>query len=265
MKLACQEQLIPGDDLIQKWEFITRAGFEGIELQGFDNFRFRARLDELKTAGKAGVVMPSVCVISDHFIGDFDAERRRDAVENMKSLLSVIGEVGGHGAITPAAWGMFSRRLPPFEPPRSEAEDCAVLLEGLHELGEHAGREGVTVFLEPLNRYEDHMVNSLAQAISLVDEVAMPSVRIMGDLFHMNIEEDDIPASIRGAGDRLAHVHLADSNRAHPGSGHTDFRAAFDALRSIGFSGYMAMESGIRGDPEEVLPEVGRLLGPLAA
>jgi sugar phosphate isomerase/epimerase len=265
MKLACQEQLIPGEDLIQKWEFIMEAGFEGIELQGFDDFRFRARSDELTSAQKAGVVMPSVCVISDHFIGDFDAERRRDAVENMKSLLSVIGEVGGHGAITPAAWAMFSRRLPPFEPPRSVPEDRAVLLEGLHELGEHADREGVTVFLEPLNRYEDHMVNSLAQAISLVDEVAMPSVRIMGDLFHMNIEEDDIPASIRAAGDHLAHVHLADSNRAHPGSGHTDFRSAFDALHSIGFSGYMALECGIRGNAEEVLPEVGRLLGALAA
>jgi sugar phosphate isomerase/epimerase len=264
MRLACQEQLIPGDDLIQKWEFMSAAGFEGIELQGFDEFRFRDRRDELNSARKAGVVMPSVCVISDHFIGDFDDARRRDAVENMKSLLSVIGEVGGRGAITPAAWALFSRRLPPFEPPRAESEDRAVLLEGLSELGQHAKQEGVTVFLEPLNRYEDHMVNTLAQAISLVDEVAMPSVKIMGDLFHMNIEEDDIPASIREAGDHLAHIHIADSNRAHPGTGHTDFGSAFEALRSNGFSGFMAMECAIRGNPEEVLPRIGRHLGSLA-
>lgn len=108
--------------------------------------------------------MPSVCVQMDHFIGDFDPGRRRDAVTQLRSLLSVIAEVGGHGAITPAAWGMFSRRLPPFYPPRSEAEDREVLIEGLHNLGEHAAHEGALLLFEPLSRCEDHMVNTLAQA-----------------------------------------------------------------------------------------------------
>jgi hypothetical protein len=59
--------------------------------------------------------MPSVCVIMDHFIGDFDADKRRDAIENMKSLLSVIAEIGGYGAITSAAFGLFSRALLRFQ------------------------------------------------------------------------------------------------------------------------------------------------------
>ena len=71
--------------------------------------------------------------------------------------------------ITPAAWGMFTRRLPPFdEPPRTPEEDREVLRRGLAELGAHAEAAGVVLLLEPLNRYEDHMVNTLAQAAELI-------------------------------------------------------------------------------------------------
>ena len=260
MKLACQEHLIPGDTLPEKWAFISSIGFQGIELQGHGDFKFRARLPELRAACRAGVVMSSVCVIMDHFIGDFDKERRRDAIENMKSLLSVIAEVGGYGAITPASYGMFSRRLPPFQPPRSPEADRTVLLEGLGELGEHAAREGVVVLFEPLNRYEDHMVNTVEQAVELCKAVRLPSVKVMGDFFHMSIEEQNLAAAIRDAGDYLVHMHLADSNRLQPGMGHTDFRPAFQALKEIGFDGFMALECRIKGDREAALAETARYL-----
>src|SRR3712207_8000246 len=81
------------------------------------------RLPELRAAQRDGVVMPTVCVDMDHFIGDFDADRRADALANMASQLAVIGALGGVGAMTPASWGMFSRRLPPFTPPRSRSEE----------------------------------------------------------------------------------------------------------------------------------------------
>jgi sugar phosphate isomerase/epimerase len=74
----------------------------------------------------------------------------------------------------------------------------------------------------------------------------------------MNIEEDDFTESIRRADGYLAHVHLADSNRAHPGAGHTDFAPILGALGEIGFDGYLAMECAIRGDAETVLSQVAR-------
>lgn len=260
MKLACQEHLIPGNTLIEKWEHITAAGFDGIELRGHGNFQFRERLPELRAARRAGVVMPSVCVIMDHFIGDFDAARRRDAIDNMRSLLSVIAEVEGYGAITPAAYGMFSLRLPPFQPPRSAEDDRKVLIEGLSELGEHAAKEGVAVSFEPLNRYEDHMVHTLSEAVDLCKAVGLPSVKVMADFFHMNIEEQDLASAITQAGDYLTHVHLADSNRLQPGLGHTDFSPAFRALEQIGFAGYMALECHLRGEPSAALSETARYI-----
>jgi sugar phosphate isomerase/epimerase len=260
VRLACQEQLIPGSDLIAKHDFIRAAGFDGIELRGEGGFGFARRLPELRAARSAGVELPTVCVLMDHFIGDFDAERRRDAVANMKSQLSVIAELGGYGAVTPAAYGMFSRRLPPFAPPRSPAEDRAVLLEALGELGRHAASEGVWLLLEPLNRYEDHMVNTLDQAVELAKATGLDSVRVVADLFHMNIEEDDLAASIRRAAPFLGHVQLGDSNRLQPGAGHLDWVGALAALEEVGFDRYLALECRLRGAPEVALPEAAAYL-----
>ena len=254
MRLSCQEQLIPGDNIFEKWEFANSAGFDGIELQGRSDWR--ERLDDLKAAQERGVVFSSICMIYERFVGDFEAGRRRDAIEHMKSLLSGIAELGGTGAITPAAYGLASKRLPPFEVPRSEDEDRRVLLDALSELGEHAEREGALVLLELLNRYEDHMLNRLGQALELCKTVDQDSVKVMGDLFHMNIEEDSLADSIRRTDGYLAHLHLADSNRLQPGAGHTDFAPAFEALREIGFDGYVAMECGITRDARTVLPQV---------
>jgi sugar phosphate isomerase/epimerase len=264
MKLSCQEQLLPGASLEEKWAFATGAGFEGIELRARGGGQFAARLPELRAAARAGVVMATVCPETDHFIGDFDAGRRRDAVEQLRSQLSVIAELGGDGVLTPASWGMFSLRLPPFTPPRQPADDRKILLEALLELAEHAAGEGVWLAVEPLNRYEDYMVNRLDQAVGLGEEVerelGLSSVRVCADLFHMNIEEDDLSAAVRAAGPRIAHVHVDDTNRLQPGAGHMDFAGVFDALRAVGYDDWLTFECRLRGAPEEALPASTRFL-----
>jgi sugar phosphate isomerase/epimerase len=257
MKLACQEQLLPGDDLVAKFDFARRAGFDGIELRAKGDGRFAARLPELRTAARAGVVMKTVCPDTDHFIGDFDPDLRRDAVEQLRSQLSVIAELGGEGVLTPASWGMFSLRLPPFTPPRTPEEDRKVLLDALVQLGEHAAREGVWLAVEALNRYEDYMLNRLDQVVDLAEEVraatGTDAVRACADFFHLNIEEDDLPRAIKAAGPWVVHVHVDDSNRLQPGTGHLDFTATFDALREIDYDGWHTLECRLRGDPEIAL------------
>lgn len=264
LKLACQEQLLPGADLEAKWEFATGAGYDAIELRGKENFALRERLPELRRAAAHGVVMRTVCVDMLHFFGAFDAELRADAIAQMKSQLSVIAELGGVGAMTPASYGMFSRRLPPFEPPRSEEEDREVLLAGLSELGGHAKAEGVKLLLEPLNRYEDHLVNRLEQAASLLDEVGLDSVRIGVDTYHMNIEEDDPADSILKYADYVGHVQVSDSNRLQPGAGHLDWPAVLGVLKAIGYDGDLALESRLRGEPAEAVASVPAFLRRLA-
>ncbi|MEU1623002.1 sugar phosphate isomerase/epimerase family protein [Streptomyces sp. NPDC005722] len=259
-KTACQEQLLPGDTLQQKWEFAQEAGYDAVELRGKGDFHFRDRLPELRRAQADGVVMPTVCVDMLHFFGAFDPDLRRDAVAQMKSQLSVIAELGGLGAQTPASYGMFSRRLPPFEPPRSEEEDREVLLTGLTELGEHARAEGVTLFLEPLNRYEDHMVNRLEQAAGLIRTVGLDSVRIGIDSYHMNIEETDPAAAILAVAPLIGHAQVSDSNRFQPGAGHLDWPAWLGALDAAGYDGYLAAECRLTGDPVDAVRSVPAFL-----
>ncbi|MDO3704389.1 sugar phosphate isomerase/epimerase family protein [Micromonospora sp. C28SCA-DRY-2] len=258
--IACQEQLLPGTDLIQKYALAAALGYDAIELRGRGDLALARRLPELRRARAAGVVMPTVCVEMDHFIGDFDAERSRDAVRNLRSQLSVIAEIGGVGAMTPAAWGMFSRRLPPFDPPRSPAADRQLLVDTLGELGEHARAEGVSLFLEPLNRYEDHMVNRLDEAVRLCAAVGLPSVRVVADTFHMNIEEDDVHRALRAAAPYLGHVQVSDSNRYQPGAGHLDWPALLRTLLEIDYRGWLALECRLRGDPVRALQQAATVL-----
>ncbi|AWW35770.1 MULTISPECIES: sugar phosphate isomerase/epimerase family protein [Streptomyces] len=260
LKTAAQEQLLPGDTLQAKWEFAQNAGYDAIELRGKGDQHFASRLDELKQARKDGVVMPTVCVEMLHFFGAFDPELRRDAIRQMKSQLTVMGEIGGLGAQTPASYGMFSRRLPPFEPPRTEEEDRDILLAGLTELGEHARSEGVTLFLEPLNRYEDHMVNRLDQAADLIRATGLDSVRIGIDSYHMNIEESDPAAAILAHADVIGHAQVSDSNRFQPGAGHLDWPAWLGALHTIAYDGYLAAECRLTGDPVDAVRSVPAFL-----
>jgi sugar phosphate isomerase/epimerase len=259
MKLGVQDRSLEGHGLVEKWRFATALGFDGVELRGGADFA--DRLDEVRAARSAGVVMPSVCVTADHFIGDFDADKRRDAIRVMKSLLSVIVEAGGFGAITPAAFGMFSTRMSRTAAPRSSAGDRAVLLDALAELGTHAQAVGGVLLLEPLNRYEDHMVNTLADAASLIHEVGLPTVRLMADTFHMNIEEADPADSLRQYADVLGHVQVADSNRLEPGAGHFDWPGFHDVLEEIGYDGWLVLECRhLSGSPAKVLPSVPEVL-----
>ncbi|MFJ4438071.1 sugar phosphate isomerase/epimerase family protein [Streptomyces sp. NPDC088923] len=260
LKIACQEQLLPGGSLQEKWDFAQEAGYDAVELRSQGEFRFRDRLPELLRARADGVVMPTVCVEMLHFFAAFDDDLRRDALEQMKSQLSVAAEIGALGVQTPASYGMFSRRLPPFEPPRSEEEDREILLSGLTELGEHARAEGVTLYLEPLNRYEDHMVNRLDQAAELIAAVGLDSVRIGIDSYHMNIEEADPAAAILAAAPYIGHTQVSDSNRFQPGAGHLDWSAWLGALHTIGFDGYLAAECRLTGDPVEAVRSVPAFL-----
>jgi len=253
LHFAVQEHLVGGNTETEKWDAARRLGFDGIELRGADAKALQARLPELRAARAAGAVFPSVCTGGERFIGDADPGARAEALEQIKTLLSVIGELGGTGAITPAAYGRHSNFLPPFTPPRTPAEDRAVLTDMLGLLGDHAASEGVLVLLEPINRYEDHMLNTLAQGVDLLGHLGHGSVRLMADLYHMNIEEADPAAALRAAMPYVAHLHLADSNRLEPGQGHTDFAAAFAVLAEQGFAGACALECRLSGPAESTL------------
>ena len=136
-----------------------------------------------------------------------------------------------------------------------------LLAELIKELAPIAAENGTLLLLEPLNRYETHLLCRLEHAVEVIEMAGdPPGVALMADFFHMNIEEPRMEASIRECAKYVKHVHLADSIRWLPGYGHTDFRPGFAALKEIGFENYMALECAIPGPPEVDLPKCAEYL-----
>ncbi len=126
-----------------------------------------------------------------------------------------------------------------------------LLVESLRECAEEDSE--VKLALEPLNRYESRLVNTVGEALAVIDRVGADNLGILFDTFHANIEEVSIGAAIRAAADRLFHVHLADSNRFVPGYGHLDFTEVWDSLAGVGYRSALVLEPFPKPDPEALL------------
>jgi sugar phosphate isomerase/epimerase len=127
-------------------------------------------------------------------------------------------------------------------PETSREQEWAWAVEGIGSIADRVRGSGVSIAIEAWNRYESYMVNRLDQAERMRRDVGRENVGVMGDLFHMNIEEADMAAAIRGAGPHLLNIHFADSNRRAPGRGHIDLAPVMRALRDIGYARYLSAE-----------------------
>jgi len=127
------------------------------------------------------------------------------------------------------------------EEERSQQFD--LVAKNLVSLCQHAEQAGVTLMMEPLNRFETDFINTLGQARTMIEKVGSPALKIHADTFHMNIEEDDAAQAIRDAGDLLGHVHASASHRGVPGRDQVDWSGTFSALKEIGYEGDIAIET----------------------
>ncbi len=124
------------------------------------------------------------------------------------------------------------------------------LAEGLEELGELALSKNAFLIYEPLNRYETNLLNSLKAGSDFVDRLQTKGIKLLADLFHMNIEEADLGKAILEYGKHIGHVHFADSNRKPIGFGHTSMEPIAQALKKIGYRGYVSAEAFPWPDPD---------------
>lgn len=165
-------------------------------------------------------------------------EEREAAVRFQKKLIDVTEILGAKvtGGVNYTGSGYFSGKLRCQE----EIEMCA---EYLHEICSYAAPKGIDVAVEPVKRFESHFLNTAEQAMELIRFVNEPNLKVHLDTFHMNIEEADIPGAILTCGDKLAHMHLVDSNRGAPGMGHIPWVEVYKALKQIGFDGTACIET----------------------
>jgi len=165
-----------------------------------------------------------------------DVAARTKARDFVRSIIDLAGPLGA-----PAIIGSMQGRhsVDGVEP----AAARGWLSEALDELGEYARQYDVPLIYEPLNRYETNMCNTVEQGVALCKSLSTRNVRLLADLFHMNIEEVDVAAALRAGGDYIGHVHFVDSNRRPAGCGHLDYAPIAAALKEIGYDRYVSAEA----------------------
>ena len=171
-------------------------------------------------------------------ITDPSEERREKALHFVLSMI----DFGAHFK-APAILGSMQGKS-------TSPDSIDHLIAGLRRCSAAAEIHGVPFIYEPLNRYETNFFNRLGDASRFLDEHQLGNVVLLADLYHMNIEERDLPAAIREAGRHIGHVHFADSNRQAMGFGHTDPVPIIAALGDVGYTGYLSAEILPLPDPE---------------
>lgn len=128
--------------------------------------------------------------------------------------------------------------------------ELANIAKALKPIARRAADYGMTIGIEPCNRYETHLLNTAAQSIAMIERIGEPNVTIHLDTYHMNIEEKGIGNGIRRAGKHSTYIHLSESDRGVPGTGTIDWHDVFEALSDSGFDGDLVMESFVTLPPE---------------
>jgi sugar phosphate isomerase/epimerase len=169
-----------------------------------------------------------------------DEAIRSSAIERIKSHVPLAAQLGAIVII-----GLIRGKT---EAKAKHQDTLDRFVESLHEC---AGFDSTVRFaVEPINRYETDLVNTVESGLEFVEKLGLENVGLLLDSFHMNIEEPDIAASIRQARERIFHFHIADSNRWYPGAGHIDFGEIMATLDQVGYSGFVSAEILPLPDPD---------------
>ncbi len=217
---------------------IKANGFDGVEVPLFDPAAFAAT--DIRRGLEENALECTICSVLTgglNMISD-DAAVRARTREHMKAAVKSAAEVGAKIIAGPlySPVGFLPGR-------RRNADEWRWAVDCYQAIGPVLKEYGVTVAIEPLNRFETYFLNTAADAVALCDEIGDPNVGILFDTFHANIEEKDIAAGYRTVAKHLKHVHTCENDRGIPGSGHVEWPAVFQALRDIKYDGWLTIES----------------------
>lgn len=227
-----------GEEWMPLFARLRALGFDFVEVPVFrsEPERFRRLGARLRDLGLEATAMSALAADQDLIAAE--ESRRTAGLEHLRRAADCAHELGATllGGPLYQALGVFSG-LPPTAAERARAGD------GLRRAAEHAAAAGVTLAIEPLNRFEVHLFNGAAETAEFVRGVGHPALRMTYDTFHAHVEEKDPAAAIRDCADVLVHVQASECDRSTPGAGQVAWAASFAALRSSGYAGRIAIEA----------------------
>jgi len=227
-------------------EQLKAAGYDGVEVP-----LFSGDVEHYKTVGQAvkdnGLACTTCTVMPDEEHNPISAEpkHRQGGVDYLKWALDCNEALGSE-----VLCGPFYQPLGTFSgvPPTDEEKQRAV--EVHREVADYAQQAGVVLAVECLNRFECYFLNTMDDGAAHARNVAHPSLGVMYDSFHANVEEKDPIGCITKNLDMIRHVHVSENDRGTPGKGHVAFDKIFKALRAGGYDQWLTIEAFGRSLPE---------------
>jgi len=192
-------------------------------------------------ADKLGLAIGSVCACMGpgrDFRGT--PEEQQTAMTYCKAIIDQAVALGCPSVIGPVY--SVVGKADAVEPAQQKVE-WDLVVKNLKELAQYAEAKGVTICIEPLNRFETDFLNTCDRGLKLIRAVGSKAVKLHLDTFHMNIEEKNQAAAIRKAGKSLAHFHACGSDRGTPGGDHIAWKEIAKALKAVGYKGDVVIES----------------------
>jgi len=217
-----------------------QLGFDAVEILPFDPDHFPAAQVRRAAADLGLVINTGYGMPLEYNTISPDAMVRRNGIDFSKRLIDLSVEAGAQvfGGMIYCGWGYLTGKM------RTEQEwNWAV--EGYREIAGYAlkANPALVLGIEPVNRFESHLINIAADARRFISDVGMPNVKVHLDTFHMIREEDDFARAVRETGPALGYVHACESQRGIPGRGLIPWVAFFEALREVGYDGCVTIES----------------------
>lgn len=176
----------------------------------------------------------------DRDMSSDDATVRENAVRYATRCVDIAAGLGSPIVVGPIYAGVGNTRMLEEAARRRQWN---LSLEGLRRVADYAGDRNINLALEPLNRFETDLVNTVDQGVRLVSELGQDNVGLLLDTFHMNIEEKNLPDAIRRAGKHLFEFHACSSDRGTPGEDHLPWPEIAAALHESGYAGPIVIEA----------------------
>lgn len=221
---------------------VAEIGFDILEVNAGTVARMTAEeRRRLKAHANDCNVTLSFCIGLPHAydVASPDAATRQKGIAYLQQMAQAVGEIGG-GNIGGIIYGAWPSTMPQGETDKRPYLDRSIA--SMKEAAKTAEANNVFFNVEVVNRFEQFLLNTCAEALAYVEAVGSPNVKIMLDTFHMNIEEDFVDEAILQAGDKLGHLHIGENNRMPPGYGHIPWTELGAAVRKSGYTGYVVME-----------------------
>ena len=228
------------DDSLKFLPRLKEMGYDGCEiplvaehLQLLTPSKVRKKLKELNMSCVTGTgINPDMSIISEN------NEIRLRGINHLKKCIDMTAEMDAP-LICGALYAPIGIR-PKSGPTPKEWE---LSVKGLREVARYAAQKGITLGLEPLNRYENFFINVAEDAVTLIKDIGEPNIKVHLDTYHMNIEEKNIYQTVLNTGHLVGHIHCSENDRGIPGTGHIDWDGLFKALKEIQYDGWCVIES----------------------